>query len=151
MIDKFELIKFGTQSLYIILLSLIFSSIDLSFFTNKCIENLKQPSKIRTTAFIMFHHLLATIANFAWLSTSKIILVIFILLSLIIFIHWLINKNKCTVTEKINKVCGFPNDRLFPDFFYIIGFKKFKIWNNYGSYIYVVLAVIISIYKLITL
>lgn len=140
--------KFTIELLYFILVSLIFTSIDLNNYSGKCIYDLKQPTKTKALFIIMGHHLLATISNFGWLATSKIFLSLFITLNIIIIIHWFTNQNKCTATEHLNKICGFPEDHLFPDFFFIIGLKKYNFWNKWASYVYYICAVIYSFYKL---
>lgn len=143
--------KFITQSLILILFTLIFSAIDINNFTGNCLLSLPKSTKFKLFFIIIAHHLLATVANFAWLCTSKIILSIFIIVNAGILIHWLMNRNKCLATQTINKACGFPETRLFPDFFYILGFKQYNWWNNIVSYIYYFVTLIIGLLKLIYL
>lgn len=140
--------KFITQFLYFILVSLIFTSIDLNIYSGNCIKTLKQPNKTKALFIIMGHHIIGTIANFGWLSTSKIFLSLFICINIIIIIHWFTNNNKCLATEYLNQLCGKPNDHLFPDFFFIIGLKKYNFWNNWASYLYYILTLLYAAYKI---
>ena len=145
---KKEYKKFIIESLYFILVSLIFTSIDLNNYSGQCIYKLKKPKKTQALFLITAHHILGTIANFGWLATSKIFLSIFIIINISIIIHWITNKNRCKTTQKLNKICGFPEDKWFPDFFYIIGLKKYNFWNKWASYLFYSFTMLYAIYKL---
>lgn len=140
--------KFIVQFLYIILVSLIFTSIDLNIYSGDCIKSLQQPNKSKAFFIIIGHHIIGTIANFGWLATSKIILILFIITNMSIIIHWVSNQNKCLATQYLNKLCGKPEDHLFPDFFFIIGLKKYNFWNKWASYLYYILTMFYAIFKL---
>ena len=142
--------QFIIEALYIIFISLIFVAIDLNNYSGKCIVNLDMDNKKQAMTIIISHHILATLSNFGWLFNSKIILILFCVTNISIIIHWMSNDNKCLATQKLNKLCGFPNDHYFPDFFYIIGLKKYDFWNNWVSYIYYIIILFIAIYKLFT-
>ena len=140
--------QFIIEGLYIIFISLIFVAIDLNNYSGKCIVNLDMEKKKKAMTIIISHHILATLSNFGWLFNSKITLILFCVTNILIIIHWISNKNKCLATQKLNKLCGFPDDHSFPEFFYIIGLKKYDFWNNWLAYIYYITILLIAIYKL---
>jgi hypothetical protein len=140
--------QFIIEALYIIFISLIFVAIDLNNYSGKCMINLDMDKKKQAMTIIIFHHIGATLANFGWLFSSKIILILFCVSIISIIIHWLSNGNKCLATQKLNNLCDFPNDHYFPDFLYIIGLKKYDFWNKWGSFVYYIIILFIGIYKL---
>jgi hypothetical protein len=142
--------QFIIEALYIIFISLIFVAIDLNNYSGKCIFNLDMNKKKQAMTIIISHHILATLANFGWLFSSKIILILFCVTIISIIVHWFLNGNKCLATQKLNRLCDFPDDHYFPDFFYIIGLKKYDFWNNWGSYAFYIITLLIGIYKLFT-
>jgi hypothetical protein len=143
--------QFIIELLFLIFISLIFVAIDLNNYSGKCIINLDKQKKIQAFTIIISHHLLATLGNFGWLFSSKIILILFCVTIISIIIHWLLNGNKCLATQKLNQLCDFPDTHYFPDFFYIIGLKKYDFWNNWGgSYVFYLVILLIGIYKLFT-
>ena len=142
--------SFFKQCVTIVLISIIFYYNDIvSIPTTKCINsihNVKKQNKVYIILF--FHHIISFFAHFGWLATSRPLLYLYIITIIIIIIHWSTNKDKCGLTSKINKYCNFPKKRLFPDAFWILGFKQYPIWNSVLHYIYFALAIIFSIYKL---
>lgn len=72
------------------------------------------------------------------------------LLSLIIImIHWLINKNKCFVTDWTNHYCGYDNDKPFQDIITKLKLREY-ISPNINWYLIIILIIydIKKIYKL---
>ena len=139
---------FIIEALYIIFISLIFVAIDLNNFSGKCIVNLDMDNKKKAMTIIFIHHLIASVAIFGCLFSSKIILILFCITSFLIIFHWITNSNKCFLTQKINKLCDFSNYQYFPDFFYIIGLKKYDFWNKWGYFVFYISVFFIGIYKL---
>ena len=139
--------KFIVEFLCIILISMIFSSIDFNNYSGECIINLENPQKIYAFFLIIIHHIIGTIANFGWLFYSKPMLLLFFITMIIIIIIALVNNNRCYITQKINKFCNLPDRYGFNDFFYIIGLKKYDYWKNYGRYIFYSLTITFAIYK----
>ena len=113
--------QFIIEALFIIFISLIFVAIDLNNYSGKCMVNLDKQKKSQAFTIIISHHIIATLVNFGWLFSSKIILILFCVSVVSIMIHWMVNGNKCLATQKLNQLCDFPDDHYFPDFFYIIG------------------------------
>lgn len=142
--------QFIIEALFLIFISLIFVAIDLNNYSGKCMINLDKQKKQHALTIIISHHLIATLANFGWLFSSKVILILFCVTIVSIIIHWMVNGNKCLATQKLNRLCDFPDTHYFPDFFYIIGLKKYNFWNNWGSYLFYIVVLLIGIYKLFT-
>ena len=141
--------SFFKQVIIIILLSILFYYYDItSISTTKCLKksNIQKQNKIYIILF--FHHVVSFFAHFGWLATSRPLLYLFILTNIIIFVHWFTNKDKCTLTTKINKYCNFSDDRLFPDFFWILGLKENPTFNKILHPVYIALVTILAIYKL---
>jgi len=131
----------------IIILSTILCAIDLQYISNECLQNIE--NKVYPVLLILGHHFIATFLNFGFLFNNKIFLTLFIIGHIITIIHWLTNRNKCFITLDLNKICNYPKDRLFPDFFWMIGLKKYNWWNQWGSYIFYILTVFIAFFKII--
>ena len=140
--------QFIIEALYIIIISLIFVAIDLNNYSGKCIVNLDMDNKKQAMTIIFIHHLIATLAIFGCLFSSKIILTLFCITIILIITIGLINGRKCFLTIKINKLCYFKNYNYFPDFFYLIGMKKFDFWNKWGYNVFYISVFFIGIYKL---
>ena len=127
--------------------ALILTAADLNITTGDCIR--KYPNKKnKIISIVFFHQFIALFASFGWLAQSKIILSIFVLLNIIIPIHWFLNRNKCFITQSMNKMCNIE-DRWFPDLFYFVGFKKFDLWNDKLWYLYSFIVGIIGLIKLV--
>jgi len=127
-------------------LSLIFTAIDIEKVSSSCIK--KVQNKLQVVMIIFGHHIIATILNFGFFSNNKLFLSLFCLGHIIVICHWIFNKNKCFITQNLNNLCDFPQERLFPEFFGLIGFKKHNWWNNWGNYLYYVIVFLIGIYKI---
>ena len=138
--------KFIIEFLCIILISMIFVSIDLNNYSGECIINLENPQKISAFFLIVIHHIIATTANFGWLCYSKPMLLLFLITIITIMIIGFVNQG-CFITRKVNKYCNLPDRHFFNDFFYIIGLKKHDYWLSYGHYIFYSLITIFAIYK----
>lgn len=143
--------KFIIEFLCIILISMIFVSIDLNNYSGECIINLENPQKISAFFLIVIHHIIVTIANFGWLCYSKPMLLLFLITIITIIIIALVNQNRCYITERVNKFCNLPDRHFFNDFFYIIGLKKYDFWNNYGYHIFYSFALLYAVYKIFIL
>lgn len=96
---------------------------------------------------LLAHHVLNIYAQFGWLSNNKYLLYGYALTPLIVLLHWKTNKNRCILTEDINKKCNIQEDALFRDFWYLIGFKKLRYYDGLHKF-YLVLVWLVSLYKL---
>ena len=96
---------------------------------------------------LLTHHVLNIYAQFGWLSNNKYLLYGYAVTPLIVLLHWQTNKNRCFLTEDINKKCHIQEDEPFRDFWYLIGFKKLTHYDGLHK-LYLILAWLISVYKL---
>ena len=137
--------------IFILLILLLFSL--FIFYIDMNTDIMKDCLNKKTTyssiiIITLLHHILQIFANFGWLFNNKIILTIYVLAPFIVIIHWLTNDGKCVLTQLYNKQCSLPDERKFNDIYNIVGFKKYDIWEDYLHYIYLSMAIIITIYKL---
>jgi hypothetical protein len=123
----------------------IFASALISFYFDKY---KKYSKSAKTTALLFFHHLLNIFANFGWVSTSKPILYLYILAPVVTAVHWLSNNGRCRLTEEYNILTGLPQELPFNDVFNMIGLKKYALWNNFGHYLYLLIFLTVSLFKL---
>ena len=87
----------------IVIVSLV---IDFRGKYKKCIsDNPKESIPI-----IIFHRIIHNFVYFGWLFNNKIILYIYLLLILILLIHWATNEWKCCLTQYENEICDFPEN-----------------------------------------
>jgi hypothetical protein len=138
---------------FIFTLTLISFLIDV--FTNPCFNKSLDTldttfdSSIRSFGmleFLYFHHLLAVILYFGWLSPSRTFLGFYILFVILIISHWMTNNQKCILTQIINRHCNYDDDERFHDLFYILNLKS-KSWFDKFMYIYLFFAFVLSLYK----
>jgi hypothetical protein len=128
---------------FILLFVLAFISFIYDIQTNICFESHQSPSLY---LFLYFHHVVALFLYFGWLSSSKTILLIYAFTVFLIILHWFTNNQKCILTQIVNYNCGLPDNEGFHDIFYFLGMKK-QTWFNPFIYTYLVLFLIISLYK----
>jgi hypothetical protein len=126
----------------ILILSFLFFVMDIA--TNKCFL---QPKSFGLYLFLYFHHIVALFLYIGWLSASKTILFIYLFLVFIIVVHWVTNDQKCILTQIVNYYCGLPDAEGFHDIFYLTGMKQQE-WFNSFIYSYLLIASIVTIYKL---
>lgn len=129
-----------------IYVSIIFTAIDIQYYSGECVKRVEYKLKVVMTIFI--HHIIGTVLNFGFLSNNKLFLSFFCLGNIIVILHWIFNKNRCFITQNLNKLCDFPKERLFPEFFGIIGLKKYNWWNQWGNILYNVIVFFIALYKI---
>lgn len=72
---------------------------------------------------LFFHHIINAFVYVGWLANSKILLSIYLMIPLILFIQWEMNKNKCVITQYTNDVCQLPDNYRMNDIFGWIGLK----------------------------
>ncbi len=131
----------------LIFLSLIIFFID--YFSNnlqKCL--LKKKNNTKLIFISLIHHIFNIFMHFGWIFNNKRILMFYLLLPVITLIHWKTNNDKCILTESVNKICGFSRNNLFNDLFNMIGLKKYKLWNQKYHYVFLIVAILITIYKI---
>jgi hypothetical protein len=132
---------------FIFTLTLVSFLIDV--FTNPCFSQTLDPSlhSLGMLEFLYFHHLLAVVLYFGWLSPSRVFLGFYLLLIIIIIFHWMTNDQKCILTQIINRYCNYEDGERFHDLFYIFGLKS-KTWFDTFIYIYLFFGFVLSLYKI---
>lgn len=104
-----------------ILLIVSLLSLFLDISTSKKIYN-KCIRKKQFLAFLFFHHMISVFSLIGWLSSNKKVLICYILVLVIIFLHWKLNNAHCYSTDYINKLCKI-NIKL-RDFYYFLRLKN---------------------------
>ena len=59
-----------------IYLSMIFTAIDIQYFSNECVNRVKY--KLKVVMVIFGHHIIGTFLNFGFLSNNKLFLSLFV-------------------------------------------------------------------------
>jgi hypothetical protein len=96
------------------------------------------------------HHLIAVFLYIGWLSASKTVLMFYIFAVGLIILHWFTNDQKCILTQVINYYCSYPDAEGFHDIFYFTGMKN-QSWFNTFIYSYLIIAIVVSVYKIYAL
>jgi hypothetical protein len=96
------------------------------------------------------HHVFNIILHFGWLTNDPVLLKLYLFAPLVTMIHWVVNDNRCTVTEQYNIACNLPKETPFNDIINIVGLKRYGWWNNLGHYIYLTLVFFTAVLKLTT-
>lgn len=139
-----------TELLLYVLIGVFFYIYDINYYKydNSCTDTTIK--KIEFNFNILFHHIISTsFFHFAWLSTNKNILLLYIILGIIIFIHWKIfgdcifniyAKNNCNgnynfslhqIYQSIIPESIYP---LFkPEFFLILAVIKLSLLYKYDD------------------
>lgn len=113
-----------------------------------CLKEKPYFTYIQILGLQYIHHFIAVFMGLGWLFNNKYILLFYILFLISIFIHWKTNGGKCFLTVMYNRLCGFDDRKLFNEFTGIIGFKKYKIWGDYITYVLMILYIVIALYKI---
>lgn len=100
----------------------------LDIKTNNCIKEKKYKSNF-IYINLYFHHLLNMFLNFGWISDNPIVLKTYLILPMIVLLHWKTNKGKCAVTQQANEICGNSENEYMHDFLYLLGIKESKYYN----------------------
>lgn len=64
----------------------------------------------KVSILLPIHRIIWIFSYFGWIFNSKIILWSFIVVNIMLFIHWMTNRWRCIVTELENEKCGFDRD-----------------------------------------
>jgi hypothetical protein len=96
---------------------------------------------------LLIHHFINVFAQFGWLIDNKYILYCYIVLPVILMIHWKSNNDKCAVSQDINRKCNIPNNPPLRDLWYFIGLKDVK-YYSYIQKTYLLSVWLYAIYKL---
>lgn len=129
----------------IIVLGIISYCFDLMTSPNKYYEKCISKTEFHTK--LILHHILVIFIYFGWLSNNTYILSLYLLIPIILLIHWKMNDNRCVMTETINNMCGLDKDEYIRDVAYLCGLKK----SSYYDPIYktfLVFTFFITSYKL---
>jgi hypothetical protein len=128
-----------TKVIIMMVVYIITLMFDINTKYKKCIEN--NPKVIFS---LCLHRFISIFMYFGWIFNNKVILVIYILIFLILLIHWVTNDWKCILTQYENKKCGFSRKQNY-DFVYKL-FQK-DIAAIVGI-IFKIIVLIIVFYKL---
>jgi hypothetical protein len=85
---------------------------------------------------LLLHHVVNIFAQFGFLCTDKNLLLIYLFTPILVMLHWKTNKNKCILTQMVNKQCGYKH-MYFRDIWFLLGFKNIP---NYGQLHYIYLS-----------
>lgn len=73
----------------------------------KCIDRISSKiTRVNILVTLFLHHAIVTFAYLGWLSNNKFVLTIYLLLPLMILLHWKSNNYQCIFTQKINCECN---------------------------------------------
>lgn len=111
------------KKVYLLVLLLVIQFV-LDLSTNKCFLTLKNSKKAKAITILFIHHVISVLSNFGWIFNNKILLKLYLAFPILTLIHWLVNKDKCFLTDSFNKLCGYSHYEYFHDFFYFLGIKK---------------------------
>lgn len=109
-----------------LILALIAFILDIK--TNDCIKEKRYKSAM-IYINLYFHHLLNMFLNFGWISDNPMVLKIYLIMPIIILLHWKTNDGKCAVTQHANEICGNPENEYMHDFLYLLGIKESKYYD----------------------
>jgi hypothetical protein len=112
------------------------------YFNKKCLTKSNQ-----FLIVLILHHIVSVSILVGWTVNNKYLLGLYVILVLSTLTHWNTNNNLCAITVYHNKLCGIDEKTPFKDIIYMLGFKNSKWWNSTGIYYYLVMSVLISIYK----
>ena len=129
---------------FILILTMVSFLIDV--FSNPCFSGADNLS-FGMLEFLYFHHLLAVVLYFGWLSPSRTFLGFYIVLVIVIIFHWMTNDQKCILTQIINRYCNYDDGERFHDLFYILNLKS-KSWFDPFMYFYLFFGFVLSLYKI---
>lgn len=138
-------------AVWLIILSIITFIIDINTpHTYNCI-NKKHKNKynvyyIYILTFI--HHLIHYFFMYGWIFNNKFALCLIFLLYVTIIIHW-IAYNKCILTETFNKLCNYKDSVYFNDILMITTLKKYNFFSYVIYPIYMIMTLLIIVYKLV--
>jgi hypothetical protein len=104
-------------------------------------------NKLKFHIITLIHHIFNIYLQFGWLLNNLYLLIFYIFINLGTLLHWNSNNNYCFLTQLINKMCNIPINEYFRDIWYFLGIKNLK---NYDilHYIYLIITLFISIYKI---
>ena len=114
---------------------------------NQCIlKNTK--NKISIILITLLHQVISVFATFGWIFKSKYILKIYVLVNIIIFLHWRTNKDRCAISQQYNKLCNYKDCKKFNDIFNMIGFRKYDVFDKIIYPFYIVLTFSLAVIDL---
>ena len=135
------------EIMLILFVSIIAYSLDISSSPKGYYKSCEKNIKIQLLQ--LGHHFLNIFAQFAWLSNDKSLLYIYAFTPLLVLLHWITNRGNCIVSTTVNKFCKIDGYE-FRELFHVVEFDKYKHFSTI-RYIYVLMAWMISIYKIRTL
>jgi hypothetical protein len=101
-------------TIIIILLSFIVTIIDISTDYSQCYKTCPNIFII-----LFLHAIIWIFTHFGCFYNNKKILILYLLCFIFLPIHWLLNNNRCIVTEYVNKICGFDINRRYDRILYL--------------------------------
>ena len=109
--------------LYSIFLCLIVIEMIIDFTSSETRTCLQGPNRKEVTIMLVFHHILSTFLLYGWLLPNKMILILYIFSSLMMFAEWEIY-GYCRLTEYVNIRCDGTNTKPFRDLLWKLGAKE---------------------------
>lgn len=109
--------------LYSIFLCLIVIEMIIDFTSSETRTCLQGPNRKEVTVMLVFHHILSTFLLYGWLLPNKMILILYIFSSLMMFLEWEIY-GYCRLTEYVNLRCGDTSKKSFRDLLWKLGTKQ---------------------------
>jgi len=112
---------------YEFLIMFILSILSFSFdiYTEKG-HYLRCRQIVLTYLILYVHHILYAYALFAWMSSNKYILLVYLIMLPLIFVLWQFNDGNCILSVEVNRRCGKKDSVLFNSFTNIVGFTTVK-------------------------
>jgi len=135
----------------------------LNLYKNKktmgCFKNKSIKNKSIILLITLIHIIIVVFSIFGWLFFNKKILLIYLILQICLFLHWITNDWKCKLSQIINNICNFKDSLLFFDNSFLliellnyIGINKFNHYkyssNSYLFMYFHITVFCIVIYKL---
>lgn len=130
--------------LFIIIAAILFYTIDVTTMKGHYMDC---KNTLRTHYVLFFHHVLNVFAQFGWLSNNKYILYMYLLITIVLILHWYINNNQCIITEYVNDECNIKKYTYFRDLVYLLGIKKIKNYDTIRT-IYLCFTLVIAFIKI---
>jgi len=132
-------------------LNLYINKKTMSCFKNKSIKN-----KIIILLITLIHIVIVLFSVFGWLFCNKKMLLIYLIVQICLFLHWITNEWKCKLSQILNNICNFKDSLLFFDNSFLllellnyIGIDKLN-YYKYGNNNYLFMYLYITVFCIVT-
>jgi hypothetical protein len=112
--------------------------IDVTGKYKKCIQKYYSIIPI-----ILFHRILTIFMFTGWLFKNPVVLVLYLIVGVLLMLHWYTNDNKCFITQIENRLCEFPPNTPYNPIYYYLS-------NLEPALIDLILLLIISLFSTIS-